>query len=175
MHLIRPETAGDVAPIREVNLAAFGQAEEADLVDQLRADGDVMLSLVAVVSAGAIDGHILFSPLAILFDDGTSAQAAALAPVAVRPERQRQGIGGHLVRAGVHACRTRGLDAVIVLGHPEYYPKFGFRAELARDLRAPFSGDAFMALELVPGILRGKRGAVRYAKAFGLPVIQEPA
>jgi putative acetyltransferase len=101
--------------------------------------------------------------------------AAALAPVAVRPERQRQGIGTELVRAGIAACRAQGLGAIIVLGHVAYYPRFGFSAELARSLRSPFPGDAFMAMELIPDMLRGRRGAVRYAKAFGLAVIEEPA
>jgi putative acetyltransferase len=176
---IRTEREGDAAQIRAVNLLAFGQEEEADLVDQLRADGDVLASLVATGAGETIDGHILFSRLELLFDDGTKADAAALAPVAVRPDRQRQGIGKALVRAGIAACREQALGAIVVLGHPNYYPKFGFFAELARGLRAPFSGDAFMALELVPGILRDRHGAVRYARAFGLPVIgtgtQEPA
>lgn len=177
---IRPERPGDLAQVREVNALAFGQAEEADLVDQLRADGDVLASLVATGAEGMIDGHILFSRLELLFDDGTTADAAALAPVAVRPDRQRQGVGKALVQAGIAACKAlpreqRPLGAIVVLGHPEYYPRFGFTAELARGLRAPFSGDAFMAMELIPGMLRGKRGAVRYAKAFALPVIREPA
>jgi putative acetyltransferase len=175
MSQIRPERPEDLAQIRAVNELAFGQPDEATLVDQLRADGDVLASLVAIGPDGGIEGHILFSPLDLLFDDGTSAQVAALAPVAVRPDRQRQGIGKDLVRAGIAACKEQGLGAIIVLGHPAYYPQFGFSAELARSLRAPFSGEAFMAMELIPDMLRGKRGAVRYARAFGLPVIEEPA
>ena len=175
MSLVRPERAEDLAQIRAVNELAFGQPEEADLVDQLREDGDVLASLVAVGRDGRIDGHILFSRLGLLFDDRTVVNAAALAPVAVRPERQRQGIGTELVRAGIAACRAQGLGAIIVLGHVAYYPRFGFSAELARSLRSPFPGDAFMAMELIPDMLRGRRGAVRYAKAFGLAVIEEPA
>lgn len=179
MTVIRLEQPDDLPWIHAVNALAFGQPDEATLVDQLRDDGDVLASLVAIGDGGDIDGHILFSRLDLLFDDGTSAHVAALAPVAVRPDRQRQGIGKDLVRAGIAACRTQGLRAIIVLGHPEYYPKFGFSAELARNLRSPFPGDAFMALELIPDMLRGKKGAVRYAKAFGLPVvergIEEPA
>ncbi len=175
MTTIRPEQPDDLPWIHAVNTHAFGQPDEAALVDQLREDGDVLASLVAIGDGEEIDGHILFSRLDLLFDDGTFAQAAALAPVAVRPDRQRQGIGKALVRAGIATCEAQRLPAIIVLGHPEYYPRFGFSADLARDLRAPFSGEAFMALELIPGILRHKRGAVRYARAFGLPVIEEPA
>jgi len=171
MNMIRPERPDDLAQIRAVNELAFGQQEEALLVDQLRADGDVLASLVAMGTDGMIAGHILFSRLDLLFDDGGAADAAALAPVAVRPDRQRQGIGKALVRAGIDTCGARALSAIVVLGHPEYYPQFGFSADLARSLRAPFSGEAFMAMELTPGILRDRQGAVRYAKAFGLPVI----
>ena len=179
MTLIRPEQPDDLPWIHAVNTLAFGQADEAWLVDQLREDGDVLASLVAVGDEDEIDGHILFSRLHLLFDNGTEGNAAALAPVAVRPDRQRQGIGKELIRAGIAACRAQGLGAIVVLGHPEYYPKFGFSADLARELRSPFPGDAFMAMELIPDMLRGKKGAVRYAKAFGLPVvgatIEEPA
>lgn len=179
MTAIRLEQPDDLPWIHAVNALAFGQPDEATLVDQLRDDGDVLVSLVALGDGDEIDGHILFSRLDLLFDDGTSAEAAALAPVAVRPDRQRQGIGKALVRAGIAACTTRGLGAIIVLGHATYYPKFGFSADLAKPLRSPFPGEHFMALELIPDMLRGKRGAVRYAKAFGLPVvergIEEPA
>ena len=176
---IRPEQPDDLPWIHAVNSLAFGQPDEANLVDQLRDDGDVLASLVAIGDGDEIDGHILFSALDVLFDDGTSARVAALAPVAVRPDRQRQGIGKGLVRAGIAACTAQGLGAIIVLGHAAYYPKFGFSAALAQPLRSPFPGEHFMALELIPGMLRGKTGAVRYAKAFGLPVVgatsEEPA
>jgi putative acetyltransferase len=175
MPLIRPEQPDDLPWIHAVNTLAFGQPDEARLVDQLREDGDVLVSLVAAADDGDINGHILFSRLDLLLDDGTVAAAAALAPVAVRPDRQRQGIGKELVRAGIAACKKQGLGAIIVLGHATYYPKFGFSAELAQTLRSPFPGEHFMALELIPDMLRGKRGAVRYAKAFGLPVIEETA
>lgn len=175
MSQIRSEQPDDLPWIHAVNTHAFGQPDEARLVDQLREDGDVLASLVAVGDGGDIDGHILFSRLDLLFDDGTVALAAALAPVAVRPDRQRQGIGKDLVRAGIAACKKQGLGAIVVLGHAAYYPKFGFSADLAKTLRSPFPGEHFMALELIPDMLRGKKGAVRYAKAFGLPVIKESA
>lgn len=176
---IRAERPEDLPQIYEVNQLAFGQADEADLVDRLRADGDVLVSLVALGTDGGtngrIDGHILFSRLVIAGADGAKIEAAALAPVAVRPDCQRQGLGSALIRAGIEACRARGLGILVVLGHPAYYPRFGFSAALARPLKAPFSGDAFMALELSPGALGGKAGTVHYAKAFGLGTGEEPA
>ena len=83
-------------------------------------------------------------------------------------DHQRRGIGSALVRAGLDAVREAGYRAVIVLGHPEYYPRFGFSPELAEKLASAFSGNAFMALELVPGALRGTRGKVTYPAAFGV-------
>ncbi len=155
--IVRAATPADHAAIRAVNRDAFGRDDEADLVDQLRADGDSLVELVAVDDE--IVGHILFSAMAV--GDIT---AAALAPMAVRTTQQRRGVGTALVEAGLAACR---VPAVIVLGHPNYYPRFGFSAALAEKLKAPFSGPAFMALEFTPGAL--KPGAqARYAKAFGI-------
>ncbi len=166
MITIREEIQDDRPAIREVNALAFGSTEEADLVDRLRADGLVLASLVAC-DDGEVVGHILFSTLPIE-TAGRGVKAASLAPMAVRPERQRQGIGSALVRRGLEVCRALGLDGVVVLGHPSYYPRFGFSAEGARRLEAPFSGPAFMSLELVPGALDGVSGRVRYPPAFGL-------
>ena len=163
---IREEAAADVDGIREVNRFAFGGDEEVRLVDRLRADGDVIVSLVAVED-GEVVGHALFSRLPIEVTGG-SVRATGLAPVAVRPERQRQGIGSALIRRWLALCKERGCAAVIVLGHPEYYPRFGFSAKLAGKLSAPFSGPAFMALELEPGAL-GSGGTVHYPTAFGVP------
>ena len=163
---IREEQPGDEPAIREVNRRAFGGDEEAVLVDALRAGGHVIASLVAV-EAGAVVGHILFSPLPIEAADRTI-PAAALAPMAVLPEHQRRGIGSALIRRGLELCREHGCSAVVVVGHPDYYPRFGFSAELAAHLHAPFSGPAFMALEFTPGTLAGSNGTVRYAPPFGL-------
>jgi putative acetyltransferase len=98
---------------------------------------------------------------------GRTVRAAALAPVSVAPSFQKSGVGSALVRAGNARCAELGLEAIVVLGHEHYYPKFGFSAALAESLDAPFKGPHFMALELKPGALDGG-GAVRYAKAFGL-------
>lgn len=163
---IRPERPDNIAAIREVNRHAFGQPDEAALVDALRNGGHVIASLVAD-DDGQIVGHILFSRLAIEARDHT-VEAAALAPMAVLPWRQREGIGSSLVRAGLDACRQAGIAAVVVLGHPAYYPRFGFSAAAARGLTCSFSGagDAFMALELTPGSLEVRDAAVRYAPPF---------
>jgi putative acetyltransferase len=165
--MIRDATSGDHAAIRAVLRHAFPANEEADLVEQLRADGDVLVELVAA-SDTAIQGHVLYSPLAIE-RDGVAIRAAALAPVAVLPAFQNQGIGGELIRAGNARCAALGLglEAIVVLGHADYYPRFGFSARTAESLQAPFSGPHFMALELKAGVL-GAGGKVRYAKAFGV-------
>jgi putative acetyltransferase len=163
--MIRDAMLRDYPAIRAVLRSAFGQDEEADLVEQLRADGDVLVELVEA-EAEALRGHILYSPLAIE-RGGEPLQAAALAPVAVLPAFQRSGVGGALIRAGNARCAALGLDAIVVVGHPDYYPRFGFSAAAAESLEAPFSGPAFMALELKPGALKAG-GRVRYAKAFGV-------
>ena len=165
--MIRDETVCDAAAIRQVHRLAFAQDDESRLVDALRSGGYVRASLVAE-DDGQVVGHILVSDLAIAAPGGTVA-ALALAPVAVLPSHQRRGIGSMLVREGLQSCREAGHAVVIVLGHPEYYPRFGFSARLAGRLRAPFSGPAFMALELVPGALEGVEGEVRYPPPFGLP------
>jgi putative acetyltransferase len=170
MITIRPETAEDYAAIREVNLLAFGQEIEPRLVEALRESPDFIpgLSLVAVEGSQVV-GHILFSPVVIETKDG-SVPALTLAPLAVRPEFQNQGIGSQLVRRGIERCRTLGHRIVVVVGHPTYYPRFGFSPARARGLEAPFPvpDEAFMVLELAPGALDGVAGVVRYSPPFGL-------
>jgi putative acetyltransferase len=164
---LREERFDDHAAVRAVVAAAFGRPDEAALVDRLREDGAVALSLVAE-EAGEVVGHLLFTPLPLVGPERTIA-AAALAPLSVAPGRQGRGIGSALVREGLARLAGRGVPAVVVLGHPGYYPRFGFRPDLAARLVAPFSGDALMALELAPGALVGCEGfEVRYASAFGI-------
>lgn len=163
--MIREETAADQAAVAALNDAAFGGSEESALVERLRAAGLATISLVAVESEGLV-GHLLLSPLGVEVG-GRPVRALALAPMAVAPDRQRQGIGSALVREGLRLARERGWEAVVVLGHPDYYPRFGFSAVLAEPLQAPFTGPAFMALELVPGALGGASGRVAYPPAFG--------
>jgi putative acetyltransferase len=161
---IRPETSADHAAIREVNRLAFGGEDEARLVDALRDGGFVRISLVAEEDSRII-GHILFSVLTIATPQG-EIEASSLAPMAVVPSHQRRGIGSSLVREGLRACREAGHRIVIVLGHPEFYPRFGFSAKLAEPLRSVYSGPAFMAVELVPDALKGIEGEVRYPPPF---------
>jgi putative acetyltransferase len=163
---IRAEATMDSAMIRQVNEAAFNGVEEADLVESLRRDDLVLLSLVADLD-GRIVGHILFSRMSIDTQSGRL-DAVALAPMAVLPEYQRRGIGGRLIRRGLDDLRRLREQIVIVVGHPEYYPRFGFSAAQARSLESPFPSDAFMTFELRAGALEGVGGRVRYPAAFGL-------
>ncbi|HEY8504278.1 MAG TPA: GNAT family N-acetyltransferase, partial [Gemmataceae bacterium] len=162
----RPETPADREAVRRVNRLAFGRDDEADLVDALRDGGFARVSLVAEVG-GEVVGHILFSELPIRTDRGT-VPALALAPLAVLPGYQRRGVGSALVRAGLEACRKAGHRIVLVLGHPGFYPRFGFSAKLAEPLASPFGGgEAWMALELAPGALAGVTGRAEYPPPFG--------
>jgi len=164
MALIRTESTNDHELIRNVHRQAFGREEEGRLVDSLRDGGFARLSLVAEQD-GLVVGHVLFSELAIVMDRG-SVPALALAPLAVVPERQRRGLGSMLVREGLRLCGNSGHRIVIVLGHPEYYPRFGFSAKLAEPLRSPYAGPSFMAFELQTGALDGVNGEVRYPPPF---------
>ena len=166
--IISPETPGDIPAIYNVNLRAFGQPAEALLVDELRRDGDFIpeLSLVAV-DEGRIVGHILFPPVSISSPEGDIA-ALALAPMAVLPECQGRGIGSLLVQKGLAACRRLGHRIVVVVGHPEYYPRFGFLPAHERGIDGPFPvpDEALMVTALVEGALEGIHGTVRYPHAF---------
>ena len=163
--LIRPETRADHEAIRQVNRLAFGQDDEARLVDSLRDSGYVRVSLVAD-QTGEIVGHILFSNLPIVTNAGI-VPALALAPMAVLPECQNQGIGSALVRRGLEVCKEQGHRIVVVLGHPQFYPRFGFSSKLASALASPFGGgESWMALELVPRALADVRGRVDYPPPF---------
>ena len=162
--IVRAQTHADHCAIRTLNVQAFGGEYEASLIDRLRADELASVSLVAVDDDGIV-GHIMFSALAVTMH-GWAVKSAALAPMAVAPARQRQGIGSTLVRRGLDALAEQGFEAVFVLGHPAYYPRFGFKADLARRLASPYSGAAFMALELSPDALSGDTGCVTYPDAF---------
>jgi putative acetyltransferase len=160
------ETPGDIAVIREVETAAFGQPGESELVDVLRAAGALVFSGVAEVG-GKIVGHLAFSPVTIEGEFG-SFGAVALAPVAVHPDWQRKGIGSTLIRWSLAECTRDGHELVIVLGHPDYYPRFGFVPAMPLGVRCPFeaTSGAFMLLELHPGTLAGRTGTVRYRPEF---------
>jgi len=163
---IREEQNGDAAAIRRVVQEAFGGLAEADLVDALRTHGKFKLSLVAVLE-GQVAGHLLFTE-ATIESTGSCLKALGLAPLAVMTEFQRQGVGSALMRHGLDQCRDMGHGAVIVLGHPQYYSKFGFLPANRYGLRCEFEvpEDVFMALELRAGALLGIGGLVRYQPEF---------
>jgi putative acetyltransferase len=165
MH-VRPELSADVLAVHELNRAAFGGADEAQIVDALRGAVAPLVSLVAE-SDGTVAGHILFSPVTLAA--APHPLVMGLAPMAVRPGHQRSGVGSALVRAGLDACRAVRAVAVVLVGHPTYYPRFGFvpasRFGLSCEYDVP--DDVFMALELAPGSLAGHGGPVRFHPAFG--------
>lgn len=145
--MIRHARTADRPAIAEMVEAAFGQADEARLVARLRSEGDVLFELLAE-NGGQIDGHILFSRLRADSEN----LYAALAPLAVRPGCQRAGVGAALVRTSLEQAREFGAHGVIVLGHPDYYSRFGFSAAVAAHVRSVYAGSpAFMALALQPG------------------------
>ncbi|MDH3509004.1 MAG: N-acetyltransferase [Gammaproteobacteria bacterium] len=162
---IRPEDPSDLAAVHAVNEAAFETSAEADLVDALRGKAQPLVSLVAEV-AGSVVGHILFSPVTLAGQSGH--MLMGLGPMAVIPQHQRQGIGSALVREGLNRCAALGCEAVVVLGHPAYYPRFGFvpasRYGISSEYDVP--DDVFMIMELQPGSLRHVSGEVSYDEAF---------
>jgi putative acetyltransferase len=164
--LVRNEQPGDRQQVRKVNEAAFGRSDEADLTDGLRHEGVVLLSLVAELDSQII-GHILFSRMSVETAHGPVA-AVSLAPMAVLPDHQGRRFGSQLVLRGLAELRDQGERIVILLGHKEYYPRFGFTPEKARHLASPFPPEAFMALELSDGALAGVHGTVKYPSAFKL-------
>ncbi len=179
MITIRGETAEDIAAIRRVNElafghSAFGHSGEADLVDNLRAAACPHISLVAVMD-GQVVGHIFFSPVT-LEEGGFNLAIFGLAPMAVLPDYQRQGIGSQLVKAGLQECQKAGCDVVVVVGHPEYYPRFGFIPGIRKGLRCeyPVPDDVFMMAELTPNALLA-RGLVKYRPEFGSVSAPRPA
>jgi putative acetyltransferase len=163
---IRAEKASDPAGIRAVHLAAFApRPNEAELVDLLRQAGQATVSLVAL-SDGRLAGHILFSPVKLDPERG-NLRGVGLAPLAVMPEFQGQGIGSRLVLRGLEACRAGGFDFVVVLGDPGYYGRFGFRRASGFGLDNEYgASQAFMALEMRPSVLQTLASLVRYQPEF---------
>jgi putative acetyltransferase len=148
-----------------VNTAAFPTRLEADLVDIVRQTADPLISLVAD-DGEKIIGHILFSPVTL--SGHRHAQIMGLAPMAVLPGEQRRGIGSALVREGLTRCKNLGYGAVVVVGHRDYYPRFGFKPAATFNLKSEYDipDDVFMALELTPSHLQDKAGTIYYHSAF---------
>lgn len=170
MVTIRPEKTEDAAAIaeviREAFTVAFGKAPEADLVNALREHGKSIVSLVAELD-GKIVGHILFTEIT-LDHNPREIKAIGLAPLAVAPALQRSGIGAQLTEAGIAACRAAGYDAMFVLGHPEYYPRFGFRPASRWGIKSEYDvrDEYFMAMELTVNGLADCNGIARYQSEF---------
>jgi putative acetyltransferase len=164
--IIRPENPEDVPAIRIVIEKAFGRPAEAELVDALRQNGKAAISLVAE-DDGSIVGHVLFSPVAIQ-SKGTGLRGIGLAPLAVIPERQNQRIGSMLVEHGLRRCREEGHPFAVVLGHPDYYPRFGFVPASRFGIKSEYDVDdeVFMVMELREGALCGCAGVVKYQPEF---------
>jgi putative acetyltransferase len=171
---IREEKRGDREVIRRIHEAAFGRREEADIVDKLLQSCGNLLSLVAIAD-GLPVGHILFSPVAIEYRAASSAGPGepilgmGLAPMAVLPEYQSRGIGSQLVREGLSRLRAVSTPFVIVLGHPDYYPRFGFKPASRHGIRSQWEGvpdQAFMILIFDKLVLQGVSGIARYREEF---------
>lgn len=169
--IIRDEAPADRDAIGAVHNAAFAGTYEAELVEKLRATNLTAVSIVAEVK-DEIVGHILLSRIEAECA-GRPLLALALAPLAVVPARQRQGIGTSLVHAAIAAARNCDAQLILVLGHPDFYRSFGFSSRKAENLVNPFQTEAFMALELVPDLLSGRAGFVRYPVVFGLEEHEE--
>ena len=163
--IIRNENIEDQEAVREINLNAFPTDVEATLVDKLRSSMDT-ISLVAIQEDKVV-GHILFSPLTIENDEETF-EALILAPIAVLPEYQKQGIGSKLVENGIIECRNQDHSLIVLVGHPEYYPRFGFISAEQNGIEHPFEvpEDVFMVYELVPGALKKVNGVLKYSEPF---------
>jgi putative acetyltransferase len=163
--LIRVEEERDWAAAHSVNASAFETSAEARLVGRLRDEAQPVVSLVAE-NDGEIVGHIIFSP--VLLSGHAHLKILGLGPMAVLPKHQRKGIGSALVRNGLAECKQLGFGAVVLVGHPEFYPRFGFRPASHFGIACEFDvpEEAFMVIELQPGFLADASGTINYHQAF---------
>lgn len=159
---IRKELPVDIPAVRELNKRAFEQDQEANIVDALRANGAVSLSLVATLN-GHVIGHIMYSPL-----DVGPLMGVGLGPMAVLPEHQRQGVGSKLIQAGNRQLKDAGCPFIVVVGHADYYPRFGFRPARPLGIRCEWEvpDNAFLLLVLDPAKMRGVAGMAKYRHEF---------
>ncbi len=164
---IRKEKNSDIEKIWKVNAEVFETNTEANLVNALRDSGIPFISLVAE-EGEEIVGHILFTPVELI-GDNSGLKLVGLAPMAVVTKLQRKGIGSRLVQTGLEHCLAQGYGAVVVLGHAEYYPRFGFLPSVKFGIKSEYEvpDEAFMVLELTENSLKGKTGIIKYHTAFG--------
>jgi putative acetyltransferase len=164
---IRAEQPDDIDSVHQVNVRAFGRESEANLVARLRGSAST-LSLVAI-ELHQVVGHIFFSPVTI-DGSGHDGLILGLAPIAVMPEYQKRGIGSLLIRQGLEECAQFGTEAIVVLGAPDYYRRFGFMTAKEQSLKCEYDvpDEAFMVLELVQGALQNCAGIVRYRPEFSM-------
>ncbi|WP_428699560.1 GNAT family N-acetyltransferase [Stappia sp.] len=162
---IRPATPADEADISLVTATAFGDEAEARLVRELRSCGALVLERVAVDRDGRIVGHVAFSRVTGA-GAGHRLAITCLAPISVSPDRQRGGVGSALIRAGLESLREQDEDLVLVLGHPDYYPRFGFDPKLAQKVAGPYAGAAFQALALRDEVAAALPIEVTFATPF---------
>jgi len=164
--IIREEQPSDMEIIWKVNVEAFETEAEANLVNSLRDSGCTFISLVAETDNKVV-GHILFTPVE-LSGNKNKLKIIGLAPMAVLSQYQNKGLGSKLVETGLERCKSLGYDAVVVLGHPTYYPKFGFVPSVKYGIKSEYDvpDEAFMILELTPGSLKHHEGVIRYHEAF---------
>ena len=167
--VIREEAPNDANAIHALNVAAFKTDAEARLVTALRAHGRLTLSLVAVEDSLVV-GHAAFSPVTVSRPDGSVLAGIGLGPMAVAPSLQRHGIGTRLARTGLERLRAAGHPFCVVLGHPDLYPRFGFKRASGYGIRweRDVPEEIFFALELAPGALEGVSGVVRYSPEFAM-------
>ena len=164
--IIREEQPSDIEKIWKINVEAFETIAEANLVNSLRDSGCTFISMVAETENKVV-GHILFTPVE-LSGNKNNLKIMGLAPMAVLSQYQNKGIGSELVQAGLERCKSLGCDAVVVLGHPDYYPKFGFVPSVKYGIKSEYdvSDEVFMILELNPGSLKHHEGVIKYHEAF---------
>jgi putative acetyltransferase len=164
---IRNERPEDIKRIRKINSEAFETETEANLVNTLRSSGVQYISLVYEENDKLL-GHIFFTPVE-LEGDRSGLHIMGLGPMAVTTKFQNIGIGSSLVKAGIERCKLEGIDAIVVLGHPNYYPRFGFEPSIKYGVKSEYEipDEVFMALELKNNALKGKQGTIKYNEAFG--------
>ena len=168
--IIRRETPDDIPAIRDLNLEVFDGLGEARVIELLRESCDPFISIVAEIN-GQVVGHILFTPVRLVPDQGEVLLGMGLAPLAVRPEFQNRGIGSILCEAGLEEVEALKTPFVVVLGHPQYYPRFGFEPAAQFNLRCSYDGvpeEAFMVKAFQPQKLEGLSGIVYYKKEFDI-------